>query len=86
MALNIKSGDTEALAREVARRTGESLTRAVQVALVERLARLDQGDATVAARTTRLLEIARDAAPRWREPHRSSEHGDLLYDDAGLPR
>jgi antitoxin VapB len=86
MALNIKSDDTEALAREVARRTGESLTRAVQVALTERLARLDRGDASVTARAARLLEIGRDAAPRWQEPQRSSNHGDLLYDEAGLPR
>jgi antitoxin VapB len=33
-----------------------------------------------------MREIAVDAARRWVEPYRSAEHGDLLYDEAGLPR
>ena len=33
-----------------------------------------------------LLEIGRAAAPDWREPWRSTEHGDLLYGEDGLPR
>jgi antitoxin VapB len=33
----------------------------------------------------RLLAIGRDTAPRLREPLRSADHGDLLYDDQGLP-
>jgi len=31
----------------------------------------------------RLLAIGRDTAPR--EPFRGADHGDLLYDDRGLP-
>jgi hypothetical protein len=37
-------------------------------------------------RAERLLEIGRAAAPEWREPWRSTEHGDLLYGEDGLPR
>jgi antitoxin VapB len=33
----------------------------------------------------RLLAIGADTAPRLREPLRSADHGDLLYDDQGLP-
>jgi hypothetical protein len=33
----------------------------------------------------RLLAIAREAAPLWREPWRSTEHGELLYGEDGLP-
>ena len=40
MALNIKDGEVERLAGEIAALTGESKTRAVRVALEERRARL----------------------------------------------
>jgi antitoxin VapB len=39
MALSLKDPETDRLAREVARLTGESLTEAVRTALAERLAR-----------------------------------------------
>ncbi len=42
MAISIKSIETERLAREVAAKTGESLTAAIQKALQERLERLRQ--------------------------------------------
>jgi len=40
MALSIKNDETERLARQVARETGESLTQAIQKALQERWERL----------------------------------------------
>jgi len=40
MALNIKSSETDKLARDLAEATGESITTAVTVALKERLARV----------------------------------------------
>lgn len=40
MALNIKDPQTEQLAREVAALTGDSLTGAVRIALIERKTRL----------------------------------------------
>ena len=40
MALSIKSVETECLAREIADKTGETLTGAIQKSLEERLARL----------------------------------------------
>ncbi len=33
----------------------------------------------------RLLAIGKDCAPYLKEPFRSAEHGDLLYDERGLP-
>ena len=42
MALSIKNSETERLARQVARETGESLTEAIASALRERLQRLKQ--------------------------------------------
>lgn len=40
MALNIKDGETDRLARELARETGETITVAARVAIQERLARV----------------------------------------------
>jgi antitoxin VapB len=52
-----------------------------------RLDRVRREDADAAAeRTARIREIARDTAHRWGEPYGSSDHGDLLYDESGLPR
>ena len=85
MSLNIKNAEAERLAKELAATTGDSVTHAVAVALRERLDRLQQQDRAAASqRSARLLEISKDAASRWVEPYRSSEHGDLLYDERGL--
>lgn len=87
MSLNIKNDEAERLARELATATGESVTRAVTVAVRERLDRLrHRDDAAAAERAARLRQIAEDAAGRWMEPYRSADHGDLLYDESGLPR
>jgi antitoxin VapB len=87
VSLNIKNDEAERLARELAAVTGESLTRAVTVAIRERLDRLQHRDEAAAAeRAARLREIAQDAAGRWAQPYRTADHGDLLYDESGLPR
>lgn len=87
MSLNIKSGEAERLARALAGTTGETLTRAVTVALRERLDRVGRGrDAEVAERAARLRKISADAAQRWVEPYRSDGVDALLYDERGLPR
>jgi antitoxin VapB len=83
MALSIKSAEAERLTRELAQLTGESLTDAITVAVSERLERVRRDDQTGLAE--RLLAIGADLAPRLREPYRSGDHGDLLYDDKGLP-
>jgi antitoxin VapB len=82
VSLNIKNPETHALAAQIARKTGESMTEAVTVALRERLARLEQPDALAED----LLAIGKDCAARLKEPWRSIDHGALLYDDLGLPR
>ena len=84
MSLNIKNAETERLTHEVARRTGESLTTAITVALRERLERLGPGPR--AGMAERLLAIGRETAARLPEPNRSIDHGDLLYDEKGLPK
>lgn len=34
----------------------------------------------------RLLKIGQDCAKRLKKPFRSAEHGDLLYNEKGLPK
>lgn len=81
--MSIKSVEAERLTRELAEATGESLTEAVTVAVRERLDRVrGQQQGRLA---DRLLAIGRDLAPRLREPYRSADHGDILYDDKGRP-
>jgi antitoxin VapB len=83
MPLNIKSAKAHELAHRVAKATGESLTEAVTVALEERLTRVEPLPECLAAE---LLAIGKDCAARLGEPWRSLNHGELLYDDKGLPR
>ncbi|WP_211224072.1 hypothetical protein, partial [Pseudonocardia asaccharolytica] len=40
----------------------------------------------VRRKTDALLAIGRDSARRLAEPARSVDHGELLYDERGLPR
>ena len=84
MGLNIKSEETHRLAQELARLTGESMTAAVTEAVRERLDRVRRERAVGLA--DRLLAIGKDCAARLKEPFRSADHGDLLYDEWGLPR
>ncbi len=84
MSLNIKNDETYRLTQELSQLTGESLTTAVTVAVRERLERLKRQPE--GSRFERLMAIARDSAPRFKEPWRSIDHGDLLYDESGLPK
>jgi antitoxin VapB len=84
MGLNIKREETSRLAHELAGLTGESLTDAVTAAVRERLERVRSECRPGLAE--RLLAIGEDCAAHLKEPYRSTEHGDLLYDDRGLPR
>jgi len=83
MSLNIKDPTAHALAQSLSRETGETMTQAVTAALRERLERIrrrQKGEAIAAD----LLAIGqRCARARKGEP---VDHGDMLYDDLGLPK
>ena len=72
------------MARELARLTGESMTAAVNEAIRERLDRVR--DASKQGLAKRLMKIAQECGPRWKEPYKSMDHGELLYDENGLPK
>jgi antitoxin VapB len=84
MSLNIKNKEAHRLAQQLANITGESLTTAVTEALRERLERFRRNPREGMAE--RLMKIAKECGPRWKEPFRSMDHGDLLYDEKGLPK
>ena len=84
MALNIKNEETQKLAKELAKLTGESMTSAVTEAVRERLDRVRT--ARGAGLAERLLRIGKECAAQLQEPYRSIDHGELLYDEKGLPR
>lgn len=84
MALNIKNEEAQKLAHDLSKLTGETLTAAVTEAVRERLERVQR--ARGAGLADRLLRIGKECAAHLTEPFRSAEHGDILYDDRGLPR
>lgn len=84
MTMNIKNEEAHKLARQLARLTGESLTETVTDALREKLERIKiQNTERLSAR---LLEIGGDCSARLKGRFRSIDHGDLLYDEKGLPK
>lgn len=84
MSLNIKNEEAHRLAKELSAITGESMSKAVTIAIRQRLEtfRAASSDSIAA----RLMDIGSDCKGRWKEPWASSEHGELLYDELGLPK
>jgi antitoxin VapB len=83
MSLNIKNPETHRLAHELADLTGESMATAVTVAVRERRDRILAGRSGGLAE--RMLEIGRACADRLPESIRAADHGEMLYDEHGLP-
>lgn len=84
MALSIKHPEADRLARELAQRTGESLTVAVLNALRERLRReTGRRQAPRVAEELRAIRRRCSALPVL-DPREADEV--LGYDDRGLPR
>ena len=84
MALSIKNSETELLARQVARETGETITEAIERSLQERLQRLKQRPHG-RIMTEKLEDILRrvDALPALD----TQREDDILgYDNQGMPR
>ena len=83
MALNIKDPEADRLARELAARTGESITQTVVKALRERLKR--ETAKTPVGLKDEIMAISRRAG---RLPRRTDQSPDEIigYDEQGLPR
>ena len=85
MGLNIKNEETCRLAGELAQLTGETKTGAITQALRERLER-EAKQRGVSTRLRRMRAIAEHCASLVGPGLSSVQHGDLLYDEHGLPR
>ena len=85
MSLNIKNEQTCRLARELARLTGETMTGAITVALEERLRR-EQRRRQADAVARDLVAIGQRCAKLLGDGPSAVDHGDLLYDERGLPK
>jgi antitoxin VapB len=60
------------------------MTAAITEAVRERLERIRGEQGTNLA--DRLVKIGKDCAAHLQEPYRSVDHGELLYNEKGLPR
>ena len=86
MALNIKNEETHRLARELAKRNGETVTMAVTIALKERLERLDETPKRK-NRFEALMKYSEMAAPFFKDAPSGNELINDLYDEeTGLPK
>jgi len=89
MQLNIKSEEARRLATELARETGESMTRAVTTALRDRLDRITR-NRSVAQRMANIRTIQADVAAALANAGQSAPSQAGLdqadYDTDGLPR
>lgn len=83
MALSIKDDEADRLAREIARKTGESLTQVVVVALKERLGRLTPVPGSNL--TSEIERIGRRIQKMQILDHRTADEI-LGYDENGLPQ
>jgi antitoxin VapB len=86
MALNIKNEETHRLARELARRNGETVTLAVTIALKERLERQEE-PAKRKSRMEALTRFSEYCAPFFKDGPSGNELINALYDEeTGLPK
>lgn len=85
MALSLKDAETDRLAREVAKLTGESLTQAVRTALAERLERERRKQGKSKGLAERLAELAKECAALPDYDTRSPDEI-IGYDEYGVPR
>jgi antitoxin VapB len=85
MTVLIKDAEADRLIRELAERTGESITETVRRAVWERLQRVPLNENEIDARKQRLAELLAyfDSLPRENEHLTDDEI--LGYDENGLP-
>lgn len=85
MSLNIKSRQAYDLASELARLTGRSMT-AVVIDALRQQRELIHRQQQKEARAQELMTIAQRCAVHIKQPVAAETHGDMLYDDQGMPQ
>jgi antitoxin VapB len=85
VSLNIKNEEAHRLARELARRNGETVTMAVTIAIKERLERQKQATKRE-DRMEWLNRISERTAALMNDGRTTKQLFDELYDENGLPK
>ena len=85
MPLSIKDPEADKLARDLAQRTGKSLTQAVITALRERLLREQRKDEAIDSLVEEVMDIGRHCAALPLLDARSPDEI-IGYDEHGLPQ
>jgi antitoxin VapB len=85
MPLSIKDPEADQLARNLAQRTGETITQAVITALRERLARQQQSEQAIENLVDDIMDIGRHCAALPLLDARSPDEI-IGYDEHGLPQ
>ena len=80
--LNVKDPEAHRLAQAIAKETGESLTKVVIDSLRERHEKLEKRKGK--ASLEELMAIAKRVSKGVKRPY--VDHGELLYDDHGIPK
>ena len=82
MGINVKRADVVAAVQELAKVQGTSLTDAIGDAVRCKLDQINHRKGLA----SRLRKIALETGPKFREPWSTVDHGELLYDELGLPK
>ncbi len=80
--LNVKDPEAHRLAQAIAKETGESLTKVVIDSLRERHKKLEKQKGK--ASLEELMAIAKRVSKGVKRPY--VDHGELLYDEHGIPK
>ena len=80
--LNVKDPEAHRLAQAIAKETGESLTKVVIDSLRERQEKLEKRKGKASLED--LMAIAKRVAKGVKRPY--VDHGELLYDEHGIPK
>ena len=88
--LNIKSEEARRLASELARLSGSSMTEVIIDSLRDRLCRVRYARTSDEERAREkengFYDLVVGSRELWKGAMLSIDHGDLLYDEDGLPR
>ena len=85
MSLNIKNEEVHDMVRRLADLTGQTQTSAVEEAVRRRLTEIEHEN-DLEARIERIMAIGRRTAALMDPELKKIPHGDLLYDELGLPK
>ncbi len=85
MSLNIKNQEVYDLASELAQLTGRSMTAVVLDALRHQRERI-QREQQKEVRVQELMSIAQRCAAHITQPVAATDHGDMFYDEHGMPQ